>query len=803
MYGSVIPSTKSSSRRVCASPLLCCLFLATLLFSASAAFGQPTVEWTGKWGTKWRGGSAELVLKQTGELVTGRYEVYQGHIEAKANGSQLIGRWTEGDASGDFIFGMSPDGSSFMGRYTGATGEWWTGIREEADNYPKIVIDQSSPMLAMSTFIRAMNESGADNVERSDGGSMALTGEAASLIDVTPANLDGKSKVDYAQQLFGVIDKLTFQMWALPYSKDLVADEVSVTLHQFNTKVSFDVTFRRRDGLWFIVGPPFASLDAKHAELATARGEPIDAVSTPVNLRTPRDAFKMLLSEESIDGDDPGITTLDMRDFGAAVRQDEAALLVRFLRRIIDRVGYTHWQEIPDDPKSNMPFVFMEHPAGDIVVGPVATPNGVIWQFTQETLNDLRALYAAVEEMPVAPEFANTITDDPYFTTRGIAHAISSSLLTRAGPIERWQWILLALSGVVGLILGRVVSAALIFAVRWQRGGMGRERSIFDSICAWSVRSIVFGLFVIISMRVLGLPGVIATPVKALAWTAIVLGAVPIFWYGIGRIAGAYRDHFSIPGYHETLISLLTGLARVILIVIAFLLLAEILAIPYQGVIAGLGIGGLAFALAAQPTMQNFLSGLTLYADRPVSVGDFCKFGDKQGTIEYIGMRSTRIRSPDQTVISVPNSDFASMQLENFAHRDRIRLNTTLKLRLETTADQMRYLLVQLQQLLIANPQVAAESGRVRFTAFGESSLDIEIAAYILTPDYANFLAIREDLYLHIMGVLDEAGVQLAIPGHIDYGKDDMPLDAGKREVAEAKVRTWRKEDNLPAVGFR
>jgi MscS family membrane protein len=800
MSASLIAIPKSWSPWIRASMVLCCVLLYGCLGSVSAAFAQPTLDWTGKWGTKWRGGSAELVLKQTGDVVTGRYEVYQGHIEAKANGSQLVGRWTEGDASGDFIFAMSPDGSSFMGRYTGATGEWWTGIREEANTYPKVVVDQSSPMLAMSTFIRAMNESGADNVERSDGGSMALTGEAASLVEVTPANMAGKSKVDYALQLFGVIDKLTFQMWALPYSKELGVDEVTVTLHQFNTPVTFDVTFQRRDGLWFIVGPPLAALDAKHAELAAARGEPVDAVSSPVNLRTPRDAFKMLLSEESIDGDDPGIATLDMRDFGAAVRQDEAALLVRYLRRIIDRVGYTHWQEIPDDPKSKTPFVFMEHPAGDIVVGPVATANGVIWQFTQETLNDLRKLYAAVEEMPVAPEFANTIEDDPYFVTRGLAHSISPSLLIRAGPIERWQWILLALCGVVGLILGRIVSATILFALRWRRGGMDREQAVFDSILAWSVRSIVFGLFVIIAMRILGLPGVIATPVKALAWTAIVLGAVPIFWYGIGRIASAYRSHFGLPGYHETLISLLTGLARVSLVVIAFLLLAEILAIPYQGVIAGLGIGGLAFALAAQPTMQNFLSGLTLYADRPVSVGDFCKFGDKQGTIEYIGMRSTRIRSPDQTVISVPNSDFASMQLENFANRNRIRLNTTLKLRLETTADQMRYLLVQLQQLLGSNPQVAAESGRVSFTAFGESSLDIEIAAYILTSNYAEFLAIREDLYLHIMGVLDEAGVQLAIPGHIDYGKDDMPLDAAKREVAEAKVRTWRMENSQPVT---
>ncbi|MCX5497572.1 mechanosensitive ion channel [Kaistia dalseonensis] len=777
------------------------LLLAAILLSVSSAFGQATVDWTGTWGTKWRGGSAELVLKQVGDQVTGRYEAYNGRVEAKASGSQLVGRWIEDGQSGDFIFGMSPDGVSFMGRYSGMTGEWWTGVRTDATAYRSVVINQSDPMSTLASYIKAMNESGADQIERADGGAMALTSKAASVIDLSDANLVGWSAVDYTQQYFSVIDKLTFHLRDLPHDA-IVPDEVTATLEQFDTNVTFDVTFRRRDGRWYIVGPPLATLQAKRLELAAARGQPVDAVVAPANLRTPRDTFKMLFGGVVDHGVDQTLTTLDLRNFSAAVRADEAALLVRYLTRVIDRVGYTYWQEIPDDPKSTTPFVFMEHPAGDIVVGPVETDDGVKWQFTQETLNNIRALYAAVEEMPVAPELLPLVKDDPYFTARAFAHSISPGLLKRIGPIERWQWISLALAGVTAIVLGHIVSAVIFFVAHWRGFGRNVERSALSRLLAWSIRSIVFGFVLIFAMRVLGLPAVIATPIKALAWTAVVLGAVPIFWFWIGGVADIYRGHFVSPGYHETLISLLTGLARVALIVIAFLLLAEVLAIPYQGVIAGLGIGGLAVALAAQPTLQNFLSGLTLYADRPVSVGDFCKFGDKQGTIEHIGMRSTRIRSPDRTVISVPNSDFASMQLENFARRDRIRLSTTLQVRYETTADQLRYVLAELNKLLISHPRIAEDPRRVRFVAFGAFSLDIEILAYILTKDNAEFLAIREDLYLRMMSLLDEAGVQLAFPARIEYSAEDLPIDDEKRQAAEAKVRIWREENRLPFPDF-
>lgn len=131
----------------------------------------------------------------------------------------------------------------------------------------------------------------------------------------------------------------------------------------------------------------------------------------------------------------------------------------------------------------------------------------------------------------------------------------------------------------------------------------------------------------------------------------------------INVIAEKHRSASNLSGQARTLISLFAGLLRIAVTISAILLLADIMDLPYQGVIAGLGIGGLAVALAVQSTLQNFIGGITFYADRPTSVGGFCSFGDKLGTVEYIGFRSTRIRALDRTVIIIPNSDFSNMTL--------------------------------------------------------------------------------------------------------------------------------------------
>jgi MscS family membrane protein len=228
----------------------------------------------------------------------------------------------------------------------------------------------------------------------------------------------------------------------------------------------------------------------------------------------------------------------------------------------------------------------------------------------------------------------------------------------------------------------------------------------------------------------------------------------------------------------------------------------DIFGFNVTALVAGLGIGGLAFALAAQKTIENLFGGVTLLADRPIVVGDFCRFGDKIGTVEEIGLRSTRIRTLDRTVVTVPNAQFSDLQLENFAKRDVIRLYAVLGVRYETTPDQLRFVLAELRSMLLAHPKVSPDPARVRFVGFGAYSLDLELFAYVYTADWNEFLTIREDIFLRIMDIVESAGSGFAFPSQTTYlGRDDG-LDEEKTREAQTRVETWRKENRLPFPDF-
>jgi MscS family membrane protein len=180
--------------------------------------------------------------------------------------------------------------------------------------------------------------------------------------------------------------------------------------------------------------------------------------------------------------------------------------------------------------------------------------------------------------------------------------------------------------------------------------------------------------------------------------------------------------------------------------------------------LAGLGVGGIAVALAAQKTLENVIGGVSLILDRVVHLGDFVALGDIQGTIEAITLRSARIRTLDRTVVSVPNGQMANMTLENFSSRDKFRFNPILALRYETTAAQIRTVLDLIRRQLEQSRNVAPDSIRVHFQRFAQASFEVEVFAYVLGRDWNHFLEIQEGLLLCIAECLESTGVQIAFP---------------------------------------
>jgi MscS family membrane protein len=225
---------------------------------------------------------------------------------------------------------------------------------------------------------------------------------------------------------------------------------------------------------------------------------------------------------------------------------------------------------------------------------------------------------------------------------------------------------------------------------------------------------------------------------------------------------------------------------------------AQRLGLPVYGILAGLGVGGLAIALAAQPTMENLIGGLSLFADKPIRVGDVCRYGSEEGTVEAIGIRSTRIRGRDRTLTTMPNAVLSKMPLVSLSQRDQMLIQSVIGVRYETSPEQLRYLLVKIREALLRHPKIHPDLVRVRFVGFGASSLDIEMFGYVKTTKRPEFLSVREEVFLQVMDIVNESGTGFAFPSQTLYFGRDTGLDPKRTEKAEAQVRQWSEEACLP-----
>jgi MscS family membrane protein len=204
--------------------------------------------------------------------------------------------------------------------------------------------------------------------------------------------------------------------------------------------------------------------------------------------------------------------------------------------------------------------------------------------------------------------------------------------------------------------------------------------------------------------------------------------------------------------------------AKVVLLAIAVIASLSMFGYPVASLVAGLGIGGLALALAAQKTVENLFGAFSIGVDQPFREGDFVKIEDFVGTVEAIGLRSTRFRTLDRTIVTIPNGKLADMKLESFSERDRLRLSAIIGLVYGTTPEQLRAALAGFEAVLRAHPKIWPDAVVVRFREFAASSLDIEIMAWFLTSDWGEFQRIREGILIQFMEVVERAGSSFAFP---------------------------------------
>jgi len=479
---------------------------------------------------------------------------------------------------------------------------------------------------------------------------------------------------------------------------------------------------------------------------------------------------------------------LDLRRQPRGYSEADGPELARQLKVILDRTLWIEMELLSTDPRghrddglSNYFDLVGQIQAGDkkynITLQRLPRKDGVlIWKFSGETVRNIPALY----KVHGYGEFGEKLSQIfPAFSLLGL---------------EIWQWVF--------LILIITAAAAVAFPIVRITSWIILKRNY--ALSELSARFINGPFYVFLAFVIVRNNFDIIHP-SLTARAVFEAGTIFIFivsWMLI-RLVGLFREYWTLRlhqrGRENAVVLLRPAFATLNILILFFAVLIWLDNIGFKvtTVLAGLGIGGLAIALATQKSLENFIGALTLFLSAPVRVGDFCRFGDSTGTVEEIGLRATKLKTLEQSVIIVPNAEFAGMQIENLTGRERFRFNPKIKIRIDTSPDQMRYILLELQKLLVAHSKVADSPLRVRFAGFGDYSLNIDIHCYIDTDDLNEYLAVCEDLNLRIMKVISDSGSAIAVPTSIQQQEAAYHLDDSAKQKAEAAVSKWSDEGGL------
>lgn len=483
---------------------------------------------------------------------------------------------------------------------------------------------------------------------------------------------------------------------------------------------------------------------------------------------------------------------LDLRRIRTAEREAVGALRARQLCLVLDRTVWLDPEQMSDSPegdrddglplrRESLAVIAAAEKPTRLYLERVPREDGVlIWKVAADTVARVPTLYTEFGYGPLEEYLPK-----PFFEIQFLG-------------VRLWQWIGFVLFGVAAWALAWLCTHLV---VRVGRAIVSQSWVPLSEDSVMVMRAPLHWLLALLLFRsqlsLLALSVRSAHVVQSVISAGIVVAIAWLLMRTVDVVARSVEERATNRQAVASLLPLGKRATKVFLALLTLLAALQNLGFNVTSLLAGLGLGGLAVALAGQKTLEHLFGGITLVADQPVRVGEVCRFGDKVGIVEDIGLRSTRIRTLDRTLLSVPNGEFASMQIENFSRRDRIPLTTTIGLRYETSPDQLRYVLVELKKLLVSHPRITPDSVRVRFVSFGAYALNVEAAGQVETTEYDEFQAIREDLLLRIMDIVAESGTGFAFPSHTVYCASDPGLDEARRAAAEAQVREWREQRRL------
>ncbi len=475
---------------------------------------------------------------------------------------------------------------------------------------------------------------------------------------------------------------------------------------------------------------------------------------------------------------------LDLSEIPPLVMREASTKKSLMIKEVLDRIELPAESEIPDVVEvTDLGLTRWTVPHTEIALLRVSEGEREgEWLFSTGTVLRIDHFYDRVRHLPYQPgrkggHVAELSSGSRATVLMGLAQVLPPWFSGEIGGMLVWQWFGLAL--LVSLLFFAVVAVGVL-GRRWRESTLAGHR-LAGFLVPMAMISCPFVVQLMIE-RLFPLPGAPALAVRllfsivgyaGLAW----LAALILTRIGEATVHLAFRNARPLK---KQLVRVVFRVATIAVITGIAVKALQILGVPIAGLIAGVGVGGFAIALAAQSTLENFIGGIILFADQPVRVGDECNFGSRRGTVEDVGLRSVKIRTLDRTVVTVPNADFAKMQLENLSERDKILIREKICLQYGTPGDRLRNVLSGIESMLREHPRIGEDRIRVRFMGFGEHYQEVEVFAYALTDQQSEFFEIREDVLLKVMQIVDDAGTRLALPTEIHYigteNGDQSPL---------------------------
>ncbi len=506
-----------------------------------------------------------------------------------------------------------------------------------------------------------------------------------------------------------------------------------------------------------------------HAQDVAAHG-----ADDPLGRATPRDAI-VAFSRAA-----------DRGDFVAAARYlqpvadgADREALSRDLKVVIDRSFHDALSTVSDaaDGVLNDGLPIDRERVGPLILVRTDDPRfGRIWLVSSETLAQLSTMRDAIGESAVERFMPQALVRGELVGV-SYAHwiALFASVLL---PI-----LLLALAGRMVMSIARRV---LTDPAKREHLAAGYDR------LRWPVTLVVALGIHLMSLPSLGLPLTFRIAVARVALVALVIALAwlirrimeILFARARGLVVGRDRTRT------QSLMQLGERALKALVVVAAVVAVLLVVGVDSKTALAAFGVVGIALALGARKSVENLLGGIFLLGDKAIAIGDLCTISNRLGWIEEITLRSVRLRTLENSIVSVPASVLAESGIENHTAREKILAHNTLRLRYGTSVEQLNRILGGVRALLDRHSRIESSSARIRLVEFGAEAIELELFAYVLTTDVPDFLAVREELLLEIATIVEAAGSALAPVRHIRVENDDPVAPAIRKELRPASAKS-------------